>query len=197
MIRAFRNLMSRLDPMSQTIIAINIVMYLYNIFKNGMSAFTGLSGTEMLDVGGMTAHTPFYTLITSMFAHGSFMHILMNMITLGVLGNIAYRQFGIGMYLMSYFGGSIIGNILSEVVTPNVATVGASGGIYGLLGMLSVGVIFRSELGMLRSAILGLLGINLIYTFIDSRIDVTSHLTGLSVGSIISAIMMYKFMKNN
>ena len=76
------------------------------------------------------------TLVTSQFLHGSWLHLLGNMLYLWIFGNNVEDRFGrlgfLGFYLL---GGALAG--LSQVVidpTSTVPTIGASGAIAATLG---------------------------------------------------------------
>ncbi len=76
------------------------------------------------------------TILSSMFIHGSFMHLASNMLYLWVFGQHIERQLGYfqytGLYLISGLGASL----LHAYIEPSsiIPTVGASGAIAGILG---------------------------------------------------------------
>jgi membrane associated rhomboid family serine protease len=74
-----------------------------------------------------------WTLITYMFAHANLMHILMNMIGLYFFGPRLETRLGDRNFLALYFLSGIGGGLLSFVLAPNAAVVGASGAILGVL----------------------------------------------------------------
>ncbi|MFC1916086.1 rhomboid family intramembrane serine protease [Chloroflexota bacterium] len=82
-----------------------------------------------------------WTILTSMFVHASFWHIFANMLTLYFFGNYLSRLIGDRKFLIVYFGGGILGNILLLILSPlfpfSVA-VGASGAVFALAGVLVV-----------------------------------------------------------
>ena len=80
------------------------------------------------------------TLISSMFMHGSPMHLLMNMIILILLGvpfedRIGSRSF-LRIYLISGFFGSLLTGSISLWNGDDVDTIhiGASGAVFGIMG---------------------------------------------------------------
>lgn len=94
-----------------------------------------------------------WTLLTSMFMHGGGVHLFVNMITLFFLGNFAEQLIGrkrfITLYLIAglvgglfyVFGayiGSQIGYLANVLGTLDMPAVGASGALFGLLGLLAV-----------------------------------------------------------
>ena len=81
-----------------------------------------------------------YTLITSMFLHGGFLHILGNMLYLYIFGDNVENLFGPVRYLIFYILCGI-GATLAHVIvtsTPLIPLVGASGAISAVLGVYAV-----------------------------------------------------------
>jgi membrane associated rhomboid family serine protease len=76
------------------------------------------------------------TLVTSLFLHGSWLHLLGNMLYLWIFGNNVEDRFGRTGFLLFYlFGGAFAG--LSQVAidpTSTIPTIGASGAIAATLG---------------------------------------------------------------
>ena len=80
------------------------------------------------------------TWITSMFLHGSLMHLLGNMVFLFIIGVAVERVLGGGWYLGLYLLGGLAGDLLFYIVHAGSAipSVGASGAISGLMGLFTV-----------------------------------------------------------
>jgi membrane associated rhomboid family serine protease len=84
-----------------------------------------------------------WTLITSMFMHGGFFHIFANMFSLFFIGTFLERIIGKKRFFWVYMISGIIGGvffILASLIFGglDVPAVGASGAIFGLLGVLAV-----------------------------------------------------------
>jgi len=85
-----------------------------------------------------------WTILTSMFVHGTFWHIFANMLTLYFFGSYLSRLVGNSKFLIVYFGGGILGSILFILLAPPFSiAVGASGAIFALAGAL---VLMRPKL---------------------------------------------------
>ncbi len=82
------------------------------------------------------------TLITSMFLHGGFAHVLFNLIALISFGSMVESIIGEKRFLMLYFGSGIFGGILyilaCHIFGSGGIAIGASGAIAGLMGFLAV-----------------------------------------------------------
>jgi membrane associated rhomboid family serine protease len=80
-----------------------------------------------------------WTIISSIFVHGSIWHILFNMISLYFLGSFFIRAAGDRNFLAVFFLGGLAGNILFALVANPLSTgIGASGAVFALGGALAV-----------------------------------------------------------
>ena len=80
-----------------------------------------------------------WTIITNLFVHAGFFHLFANMLTLYFFGTFFARLVGEGRFLMVYFAGGILGNILFILLGPQfIPAVGASGAVFALGGALAV-----------------------------------------------------------
>jgi membrane associated rhomboid family serine protease len=135
----------------------------------------------------------FWEVLTSAFTHTEITHIGFNMLALWFLGPQLERVFGrwrfLAVYLLSALGGSALVLWLSG---PQSSTLGASGGIFGLLGSLLL-LVWRLK-GDLRQ-ILVWLGANLAFTVVMplmgmQQISWQGHLGGLLIGIAATAIVI-------
>jgi len=88
--------------------------------------------------GGSVGFEP-WQLITSGFLHLGFLHILLNMYALFVFGGMVERAMGSRRFTYLYFASVLSGSLVQLVVVTMavdqgvVPTVGASGGVFGVL----------------------------------------------------------------
>lgn len=130
-----------------------------------------------------------YRFIGSAFIHADFWHLIFNMYALWLVGNAIEPAFGrwrfIALYALSAIGGNVAVLVLSDPTGVSYFTfvVGASGAVFGLFGALFV---LAKRLSRDTTALLILLGINLILGFILEGISWQSHLGGLIVGGVLA-----------
>lgn len=74
-----------------------------------------------------------WTIVTYMFLHGGFMHLLFNMLALFFFGPRVEERIGSRPFGTLYFIAGITGAALSFFFTPMAAIVGASGGVFGVM----------------------------------------------------------------
>ena len=77
-----------------------------------------------------------FSLFTSMFLHGGFLHIAGNMLYLWVFGNNVEDRMGPGLFLIFYLAAGVVAAYAQVLPDPDSQTplVGASGAIAGCLG---------------------------------------------------------------
>jgi membrane associated rhomboid family serine protease len=77
-----------------------------------------------------------WTLVTSMFLHGGFLHFLGNMLYLWIFGDNVEDAFGHPAYLVVYLVSGLFGSLLQLLISPHSAIpmIGASGAISGVMG---------------------------------------------------------------
>ena len=77
-----------------------------------------------------------WTLLTSMFLHGSWMHLIGNMLYLWIVGDNVEEVLGSVRYLIVYFACGLAGSMAQIAIDPDsvTPTLGASGAIAGIMG---------------------------------------------------------------
>lgn len=134
-----------------------------------------------------------WTLITSMFLHGSLTHLLSNLFALLLFGTILESIIGRSRFLLLYFSAGIIASIATLFFYE--ASLGASGAIFGVLGALAAlrprmtVWVMGIPMPMLAAAGVWLL-IDLLGMFAPSGIANAAHIAGLLFGAAISIIFL-------
>lgn len=153
--------------------------------------------------------------IMPMFVHVNLPHVLVNMYSLWIVGPYVEKLYGTAKFTVFWVLTGIAGVVASYLtVRPNLATgslgrflfknmdvpsAGASGALFGLVGVLFVfGIKFRRELpeGFKRAFGTGMLPIIIINLFIGyvgrGIIDNAAHLGGLLSGAALAAVVQYR-----
>ncbi len=129
-----------------------------------------------------------WRLFTSMFLHANLVHLLFNSMALYSVGLEMETLYGADRYIVIYVLSGLFGSLLSFAGRgPNVVSVGASGAIFGLIGMnLAYFLLHRENFGQFgRQRVMNTLfviGFNLLLGFTIPRIDNLAHLGGLVAG---------------
>ena len=124
------------------IIAINVLVFLYEVMlpeqaQNARFMEWGVVPYRIVNELDLAAAM---TLITSMFMHGGWMHILSNMLYLLIFGDNVEDALGHARYLIVYLACGVGAALAQVAVAPDsqVPAIGASGAIAGMLGAYMV-----------------------------------------------------------
>lgn len=168
------------------LIAINIIVFI-------LSYVLGIIDTSDFSMNiAAVRNGEFWRLITAAFFHGGIIHLVCNMYSLYVLGTQLETFMGKWKYTVVYFLSALTSSLLSGVLNgPGVASVGASGAIFGLLGaMLYFGYHYRLYLGsVMAERIIPIILLNLFIGFTMPYIDNFAHIGGL-VGGLFASMMV-------
>ncbi len=138
------------------LIAVNALVWLLQLslgdtFTNGYATVPfeithgqDLIGPQTIAVGGQSITIPeapgpspiYLTLLTSMFMHGGWMHILGNMLYLWIFGDNVEDRVGHGRFIVFYLLCGVAAALAQTMIDPQseIPMVGASGAIAGVLG---------------------------------------------------------------
>jgi membrane associated rhomboid family serine protease len=181
------------------LIILNVIGYVWEISVGGGDLLTGFGGNgagieRVLNEGALVPALvlqdgQWWRIITGAFLHGSLLHIGVNMMSLWFLGRFIEYALGSWRMLVVYVV-SLVASGLGVVyftTNPMVATVGASGAIFGLFGALFAIGFKLGKPGMnLVRANVGILVLNLIITFTVPAISWQAHVTGLLAGFVLT-----------
>jgi membrane associated rhomboid family serine protease len=177
---------------TRVLIAINVVVFLATL-SSGASVITG-AGTSAVYakfalVPAAVADGQWWRLVTSMFLHFGLPHIALNMLALWVIGTQVEAMLGRLRFLALYFLAGIGGGLLSFAAGPVLeVAAGASGAIFGLFGALYV---LARRRGLETGGIVGIIALNLVFSFTFSNIDWRGHVGGLVTGIVVAAVLAY------
>ncbi len=188
-----------------TIIFANIILFIL---------FLILISTESLTIdfialqpANIFAGQYVWTFLTSMFMHGNFFHLFVNMLSLFFIGSLVEKILGQKRYLWFYLISGLIAGlffVLLSLISPsdfNAYAVGASGALFGLVGLLvlltpnlSVYVMFIPIPIKMKYAAPGLLIVLWIISATTSLgIGNTAHLGGLIAGLAYGLYLRTKY----
>ena len=181
-----------------TIMAICVIVFalMYILGDGSLDNITLLRFGANLDV--LTKNGDYFRLITCAFLHIGVVHLIFNMYALYIIGPQVESFFGKIKYLSIYLISAVSASILSLAFNTNTISAGASGAIFGLLGaLLYFGYHYRVYLGnAVRSQIIPIIIINLLFGFTMTGIDNAAHIGGL-IGGVLASMALGVPEKSN
>lgn len=180
---------------------INIILFMLCTFE----------GNLLYNKGGLSPYCFFeekeyYRLLTSMFLHGDIHHIVNNMLLLCGMGAMIEKEAGHLTYGAVYFASGFVGNLVSlwykvYVGEYSVLSIGASGAVFGLVGLLLILAMLPNVNIPNASPVRTLLviGYSIYCGMGESSIDNAAHIggvvCGILLGSLIFGVLRKGFFK--
>jgi len=193
-------------------LSLNTIFILLNV--SAFILFTVLLSANILSIDSIAIKPSnilegkyIWTFLTSMFMHAGFFHLLVNMLSLFFVGSLIEKIIGRKRYFWFYILSGIFAGaffvLMSLVFTADLGAyaVGASGALFGLIGLLMlltpnlpVYVMFIPIPIKMKYAAPGMLIILWIISIAGNvSIGNTAHLGGLIVGLIYGLFLMLKY----
>jgi rhomboid protease GluP len=140
--------------------------------------------------GPLVDQGEWWRIVTAMFMHGGFLHLAFNMYALYILGSYAEGIYGTYRFLSYFILTGIVGNIATHFFYHDSMSVGASGAIFGLVGVLFASGFRKDTPFFLKpitgSALLPMIILNVALGFIPgSGINNAAHIGGLLSGMLL------------
>lgn len=173
---------------SITLVSLNVLLFMICTFTGDLLYNIGGFGVLYLYQG------EYYRLITSMFLHADITHLVNNMILLMGLGAMIEKETGHIRFLIFYFVSGLCGSALSaalEVVTDSFTySIGASGAVFGMVGVLLAMVLLskRNMANVTVGRVIIMIAYSLYSGFRTENINNEAHIGGLIGGFILAAI---------
>jgi membrane associated rhomboid family serine protease len=187
---------SRNGAVTMALIAISVVMF-------GLQKIIGVAFTDRMDLQAMApridslpsssdigvVYGDWYRLVSSIFVHANTAHLATNMLSLWFVGLPVEARIGRTRYALTFLTCGIVGSAASYLSLGEYgSSLGASGAIFGLLGVLAV-LAFRERLEM--QPIITVIILNLVFSFSVGGISWQAHVGGLVSGLILGVALAY------
>jgi len=169
---------------TMALIAINVAVFVLQSVADRGSVGRGLGG-DISSKGWLlaapVADGDWWRIVTSAFLHAGVVHLGFNMIALWYLGTAFEAYVGPLRFGLIYLGSVLWGSAGALLFAPTTPTVGASGGVFGLMAAI---LVLQRQRGMSLLGDVGIwLGINLVITFALPGISIGGHLGGIAGGA--------------
>lgn len=220
--RFARAVLNRPHKFTIVLLVANVFFYLLMWQTSGMpfSITEPLPNQVLLPFGAklnyyIQIQHEWWRFVTPMFLHVNLLHLLVNMYSLWIVGPYVEKLYGSAKFVVFWVVTGVAGVVASYLtVRPNMSvgpvarflfktsddpSVGASGALFGLVGVLFVfGIKFRHELpeGFKRAfgtGMLPIIVINLVIGYLGRGfIDNAAHLGGLVSGAMLAMFVDYR-----
>lgn len=186
-----------LPIVSGILVAANVIVYLICTFTGNL-----LYNIGELDAAAVLLRGEYGRIIYSMFLHAGIDHLFNNMVILFFLGAMIEKVTGhiqlLLIYLLSGIGANICSLLYKVMTMDSMASVGASGAIFGLDGVLLARILLDRQAmpDVTPRRVLLMIVLSLYSGFTAHNIDNAAHvgglLTGFAAGALLCALRRRK-----
>ncbi len=173
------------------IVVINVLLFIIeaNFLKVNVWELFGISWN-------LVWSKEWYKLITAMFTHASVAHVGSNMIALYGAGMYLEDKLGKKKFLISYLICGLLGETLgcmfsALVLGRTYLSVGASGAVFGLFGMLIVFSLRKQMFRIPFMRIILFIALNIADALTETGIDIWGHAGGFITGVVLGLIFSF------
>ena len=188
-----------LPVVSGILVAINVIVFLICTFTGNL-----LYNKGELDAVAVLRYGEYGRLLTSAFLHAGIEHLFNNMVILFFLGAMLEKVTGhipfLAVYLVSGIGANICSLFYKIVTMDNSVSVGASGAIFGLDGLLLALILLDRESmpDVTPKRVILMIVLSLYNGFTTQNVDNAAHVGGLLTGFAAGALLcMIRRQKRN
>lgn len=191
------------------IIVLNLIFFMFTIFVGVFSDedCSGICRYLTLKPRLILENYYVWTLVTSMFMHGSFAHLFFNMFSLFFIGGFIERIIGSKRFLWFYLISGIFAGLFFAILSywlgnsvlggqifgrPEIIAVGASGALFGLLGLAAV-LTPRSKVYLIAGPLIAIIIQSIFQNFISSAsiLFFVNFIVGIYI--FVSIFMIFSF----
>lgn len=174
------------------------------VFEAAVFAVCLLTGDRLYAMGRCGTYLvlrdgQYWRLLTSVFLHAGLTHLGSNLLVQILMGNIVERNLGhvryLILFLLSGIGGNIVSVLYDNALGVNTYSVGASGAVFGVMGVLVLLIVkgrkkLRSGSSMLPRAAFAVF--YAVYSgFKNPYTDNAAHIGGLAAGVLLGLLLTF------
>lgn len=184
--------MLKFTPITSVLITLNLIIFLIaslSIYFNQSYLLVNMLSVSHYEV----VSGEVYRLLTSSFLHISIEHFLFNMFALYIVGKFVEVIYGKITLIVTYILTGILSSMFSLIFITEGIMLGASGSIYGLLGLLVSYLIIHKHINVKR--FLQLAAVIVVISFMThftSNINHFAHFAGLAYGIIFGMFIFFR-----
>jgi rhomboid protease GluP len=139
----------------------------------------------------VTLHGEYWRVITSMFLNYGFFHLIFNIYSLFYIGTILEQNLNKWLFLFTFFATGIFAGLFSLIFNDVAISVGTSGAVFGLFGLLIAFLVFKKIKFVLTKNFMFLINTLIIITLnIVLGLLIDGNYNAVYLGSLISGFLI-------
>ena len=175
------------------LVGLNMTIFVLMAFADGAVSDPGTLVLWGGSIGPRTTNGEWWRLVTSLFVHRGFLHLVVNMLGLLQVGLLLERLVGRVAVAAVFVSAGVFASLVRLSASPVDVSVGASGAIFGMYGLLLASAVWslyhRSTITIpLRTAkrLIPAAAVFLLYNGLQSGPDHVGFLVGFACGLVLA-----------
>ena len=191
----FEKYMIKFTPMTLLLVTLNTIVLLINLIF--VHLFNTYELTNLLAVSHYEVSSgEYYRLVTSTFLHVGVSHFLFNIFALYILGKFVEGIYTPWHLLITYLTAGTIASLFSLAFITEGISLGASGAVYGLLGLIIMHLLITRQIKLkLIIQIIAVFAAVSVFSMFLANINHYAHIGGLIVGALLAVIFNFRRVK--
>lgn len=173
---------------TQVLIGLNVAVFVLGMVL--WDATVGRSGSTPFEIAisgpQINGNGQWWRIFTGGFGHFDIIHLAMNMYGLYIFGSILERRLGPGRFALAYMTTLIGGSFGALLLSVLSLTMGASGAVFGLLGLTVM--MYRSERINIAQSSLGPVLLLMLFVSFRGGVSLGGHAGGFLAGLVLGAL---------
>jgi membrane associated rhomboid family serine protease len=186
--------MGRPAPVTLTLLLVFLIVYLVDAI-----VFSGRLNRPLWEWAGnipeAIRHGDWWRPITAQFLHANWLHLGMNGLALWLFGSAVEKTMGRWRFLVIFMVAGSLGNFMSAWRSHYDVSIGASGGVFGVIGAFGVAAyhlnvpIYTDVRRRLLMLIILMVAADLTISGLEPQVDNLAHVGGLGVGVLLALLL--------
>jgi len=183
----------RMGPVTAGLVALNVLVWVLMGTGSDQAVLVRFGA----NVPFMVRAGQYWRLISSLFVHIGFLHLLFNCAACYLIGSFIERRSGHRSVFIIYMLSGLAGSLASAFLGEHLASAGASGAIMGLMGA-AIAVIVRRRRRLPRAVrnvypvlFASLVVLTLLFDMLEESIDHLAHIGGFLAGVLVAWLLPF------
>lgn len=188
----FEKYMIKFTPMTLLLLTLNTIVLLINLVF--IHLFNSQELTNLMAVSHYeVSDGEYFRLVTSTFLHVGISHFLFNIFSLYILGKFVEGIYTPWHLLITYLAAGTISSLFSLAFITEGISLGASGAVYGLLGLIIMHLLLTKKIKIkLILQIIAVFAVVSLLSSFTANINHYAHIGGLIVGLLLGVIFNFR-----
>ncbi len=174
---------------TKAIIGVTVAAFVVIGLRDANFGGNGQTAANLWLFGPAVQHGQWWRIFTTSLVHGGLLHLFFNVLLLWIVGRLLEPGAGPVRFGLIYVVSVAAGSAAALIAQPHVATIGASGGVFGVAAAATI-VMQRQGIRFWDTGFGPILVANLVLDYFTPQISIAAHIGGAIGGLLVAEAML-------